>query len=185
LLFFTADGNVTENPSADGDRVWIDKNILPDMNGGFNLDVDYKGFFLTTQWVYVLGVDRFDNDYADLVDPTSIGQFTSSTDILRAWQQPGDVTDIPSWTSNNINTFGSDRFLRSADFLRLRFASFGYGFSKKALEGTGLNKVRLFINGENLFTFSEWRGFDPETRSNGSRVYPTPKTIAFGLELGF
>ncbi|RZN82225.1 MAG: SusC/RagA family TonB-linked outer membrane protein [Winogradskyella sp.] len=186
LLYLDANGNTTENPNADTDRVWIGKNIVPDWNGSFNLDLDYKGFFLTTQWNYVLGVDRFDNDYADLVDPTAVGQFNLSTDILRAWQQPGDITDQPRFNASNLNSFpNSDRFLRSADYLRLRFASFGYSFSQDVLENTGLTNARVFLNGENLLTFTEWRGFDPETRSNGSRQYPTPKTISFGLELGF
>lgn len=186
LLYQDSNGNATENPNADTDRQWIGKNIIPDWNGSLNLNIDYKGFFLTTQWNYVLGVDRFDNDYNDLVDISGLSQFNLSTDILRAWTQPGDVTDIPSNTASNLFTFGnSDRFLRSADFMRLRFASFGYSFSESALENTGISTARVFLNGENLFTFSEWRGFDPETRSNGSRAYPTPRTISFGLELGF
>ena len=186
LLYYTANGNVTENPDADGDRVWLDKNIIPEWNGSFNLDIDYKGFFLTTQWNYVIGVDRFDNDYANLIDPSDTGQFNLSSDLFRAWQQPGDMTDIPSLTASNLFSFGdSDRFLRDASFLRLRFASIGYNFPAKSLEGTGFENVRIFVNGENVLTFSEWRGFDPETRSNGSRVYPTPRTISVGFELGF
>ncbi|MBT8325731.1 MAG: SusC/RagA family TonB-linked outer membrane protein [Winogradskyella sp.] len=186
LLFLTADGNLTESPDANGDRVWLDKNIFPDWNGGFNLDVDYKGFFLTTQWNYVIGVDRFDGDYADALDADDLGQFTATNDILRAWQQPGDVTDVPSWTATNRNSFGNGtRFLTSADFLRLRFASLGYSFPSKFLENTGLTNARVFFNAENLITFSEWRGFDPENRSNGQRIYPTPKTLSVGFELGF
>lgn len=186
LLYLTAEGDVTENPDADTDRVWLDKSLIPDWNGAFTLDMDYKGFFLTTQWNYVVGVDRFDNDYAGLIDPTNVGQFNFSTDILRAWSQPGDVTDIPRPNAANLNSFGnSDRFLRSADFLRLRFASFGYSFPAKYLEGSGFSSARVFFNGENILTFSEWRGFDPETRSNTSRQYPTPKTFSIGFELGF
>ncbi|WP_411767399.1 SusC/RagA family TonB-linked outer membrane protein [Winogradskyella sp. A3E31] len=182
LLYKTADGNLTENPSADTDRVWLDKNIYPDWSGSLNLNIDYKGFFLTTQWNYVIGVDRFDNDYASLINQQNIGQFRHSTDVLREWTQPGDITDIPSPNANNLN-FGSTRFLRSADFVRLRFASFGYAFTPTQLEGSGLTNLRLFVNGENLFTFSEWRGWDADSRA-GSRSFPTPRTISFGLELG-
>jgi len=186
LLYADSNGNATETPNADTDRQWIGKNIIPDWNGSINLNIDYKGFFLTTQWNYVLGVDRFDNDYGDLVDISALSQFNLSTDILRAWSQPGDVTDIPSYTASNLFSFGnSDRFLRDASYMRLRFASLGYSFSDSILEGTGFTTARVFLNGENLFTFSEWRGFDPETRSNGSRQYPTPRTISFGVELGF
>ncbi|MDT0559095.1 SusC/RagA family TonB-linked outer membrane protein [Ichthyenterobacterium sp. W332] len=187
LLYLTANGNVTENPDADNDRVWLGKNIIPDWNGSFDVNLDYKGFFLTTQFNYVTGVDRFDNDYGgDLVDQNSVGQFNLSSDLFREWTTPGQVTDIPSPNAANLNSFGnSDRFLRDASFLRLRFASFGYSFPEKYLENTGLTNARVFLNGENLFTWSEWRGFDPETRSNGSRVYPTPRTISVGVELGF
>ncbi len=185
LLYLTADGNVTENPNADTDRVWLGKNILPDWTGSFNINIDYKNFFLTTQFNYVVGVDRLDNDYATLIDEDDIGQFNFSSDILRAWSQPGDITDIPSPTAANRNSFESDRFLRSADYLRLRFASIGYNFPAKYLENTGLTNARIFVNGENLFTWTEWRGFDAEARNNGQRIYPTPRTISVGFELGF
>lgn len=185
LLFLTADGDVTEQPNADTDRVWLGKNIFPDWNGSFNTNIDYKGFFLTTQWNFVLGVDRFDNDYASVMGPDNVGQFNASADILRAWQQPGDITDVPSWTASNRNSFASTRFLRSADYLRLRFASFGYNVPQRFLENTGFTKASIFLNGENLVTFTEWRGFDAETQSNGSRLYPTPRTISIGFELGF
>ena len=187
LLYLDANGNVTENPDQDGDRVWLNKNIIPDWNGSFSVNLDYKGFFLTTQFNYVLGVDRFDNDYGgDLIDQNSVGQFNLSSDLFREWTQPGDVTDIPSPNASNLNSFGdSDRFLRDASFLRLRFASFGYTFPEKFLENTGFTNARIYVNGENLFTWSEWRGYDPESRSNGSRIYPTPRTISVGVELGF
>jgi TonB-linked SusC/RagA family outer membrane protein len=185
LLYLTADGDVTENPNADTDRVWTGQNALPDWNGGFTLNADYKGFFFTTQWNYVIGADRFDGDYEGFVNQNNVGQFNFSNDITREWTQPGDITDIPSPSAANLNSFDSNRFLRSADFLRLRFATIGYNFPKKFLEGTGFSNVRIFLNGENIITFSEWRGFDPEARTNTSRQYPTPKTYSVGFELGF
>lgn len=185
LLFLTADGDVTENPNADTDRVWLDKNIYPDFNGSFGFKLDYKGFFLETNWTYTIGVDRFDNDLAGFQNPDNIDQFTKSTDILRAWTPDNRVTDIPAFDAFNRNSFGSDRYLRSADYVRLRFASIGYNFPKRFLEGTGFTNLRIFGNGENLFTFSEWRGFDPEALSNTSRIYPTQRTLSVGFELGF
>lgn len=191
LLYLDANGNTTENPDQVNDRVWLNSNALPDWTGSFNLDMDYKGFFLTTQWAYSVGVDRLDNDYGILLNQDNVGQFNLSADVFREWTQPGDITDVPSPNAANRNSFASDRFLAGADFLRLRFASFGYNFSQKMLEGSPFDKVSVFVNGENIITFTEWRGFDPETRSitNGggttSRQYPTPKTISFGLQLGF
>ncbi|QSS97755.1 SusC/RagA family TonB-linked outer membrane protein [Psychroflexus sp. ALD_RP9] len=190
LLYYTADGNLTEEPNADTDRVWLDKNIIPLANGSFGFNVDYKGFFLQTQFNYVLGVDRFDFDLSGFQDPTSIGQFRSSRDLQRAWTPDNRVTDIPRLRAENLTLLGADestRFIRQSDFLRLRFASFGYSIPKDVLEktNTGISNVRLFVNGENLFTLSEWRGFDAEAQSNTGRLYPTPRTVSLGFEIGF
>jgi TonB-linked SusC/RagA family outer membrane protein len=185
LLFFTADGNVTENPNADTDRVWLDKNIFPDWQGSFGFNMDYKGFFLTTQFNYVTGVDRFDNDLAGFQNPDNIGQFRSSRDLFRAWTPDNRVTDIPSYDAFNRAAFGSDRFLREADYVRLRFASIGYNFPRKFVEKAGISRLRVFGNAENLFTWTKWRGFDAEAQDNTSRLYPTPRTLSVGFELGF
>jgi TonB-linked SusC/RagA family outer membrane protein len=192
LLYYTADGNVTETPDPDADAVWLDKNPLPEFQGSFKFEIEYKNFFLTTLWAYQLGVDRIDTDYSIFVNQDNVGQFNLSTDVLREWRQPGDVTDIPSPSAANRNSFASDRFMRNSDFLRLRFASLGYNFPRKVLEKTGLTNAQIFINGENFITFTEWRGFDPETRNvnfgtggSTSRGYPTPAIFSVGLNIGF
>ncbi|CAL67869.1 SusC/RagA family TonB-linked outer membrane protein [Christiangramia forsetii] len=183
-LFYTADGEVTENPNADTDRVWLDKNIYPDFTGSFGLNMDYKGFFLQTQFNYVIGVDRYDFDLSGFQDPTSIGQFRSSNDLQRAWTPDNRVTDIPALRATNIGVYESTRYLVDADYLRVRFATIGYSLPKTSLDQMGLTALRVFLQGENLATFSEWRGFDAEAQDNTSRIYPTPRTISLGLEIG-
>jgi TonB-linked SusC/RagA family outer membrane protein len=183
LMYLDRNGDLTENPDADLDRAWIDKNIFPDFNGGFGFDLDYKNFFMTTQWNYTIGVDRFDNDLAGFQNPDNVGQFRTSTDLLRAWTPDNRVTDIPSNTAANRNTFTSNRYVTDASFLRLRFAQIGYNVPKEYLIGTGLTGARIFANGENLLTFTKWRGFDPEQLNNTGRIYPTPSTFSFGLEV--
>ncbi len=184
LLFLTADGDVTENPNADTDRVWLDKNIFPDYNGGFGLNMSYGGFFLNTQFNYVMGVDRYDFDLAGFQSPNNIAQFRNSRDIARAWTPDNRVTDIPALRATNLSAVGSDQYLRNADFLRLRFASFGYAVPADVIENIGISSLRVFANGENLFTLSEWRGFDAEALNNTSRIYPTPRIISVGVEFG-
>ncbi|MGV6845605.1 MAG: SusC/RagA family TonB-linked outer membrane protein [Lutibacter sp.] len=184
LLYYKADGSLTENPNVDTDRVWLDKNIYPDYTGSFGFNASYKGFFFDTQFNYVLGVDRYDYDLADAQDPTSVGQFRSSTDLLRAWTPTNQVTDIPSLTATNLN-FDGTRYLRDASYLRLRFVNFGYNVPSKFLKGTGFTKLKVFANAENLITITKWRGFDAEAQDNTSRIYPTPKIVSFGVEVGF
>jgi TonB-linked SusC/RagA family outer membrane protein len=185
LLFLTADGDVTENPNADTDRVWLGKNIFPTWQGSFGFNMDFKGFFLTTQFNYVTGVDRFDNDLAGFQNPDNVGQFRSTRDLLRAWTPDNRVTDIPSYDAFNRAAFASDRFLREADYVRLRFLQLGYNFPQRFIEKTGFSRLRVFGNAENLVTWTKWRGFDAEAQDNTSRLYPTPRIMSIGVELGF
>jgi TonB-linked SusC/RagA family outer membrane protein len=189
LLFLDGAGNFTENPSPDtnedGDRVYTGKNIYPDYFGSFGFNFGYKGFYFETQFNYTIGVYRFDNDYADLMDPTFIGQFRVSRDILRAWENEGDVTDVPSLFATNLALDGnSDRFLQSADYVRLRFVRLGYNFPSNLLID-GIERLSIYANAENMITWSGWRGYDPESAVNGVRRYPTPRIISVGLDLQF
>ncbi|MDB9874468.1 hypothetical protein OAC97_04345, partial [Flavobacteriaceae bacterium] len=69
--------------------------------------------------------------------------------------------------------------------LRLRFIQFGYNIPKVILDKTGFSHIRAFVSGENLITFSKWRGFDAERIDVAQNGYPTPKTFSIGLEFGF
>ena len=184
LLYLTEGGEATENPNVDTDRVWLDKNIYPDFQGSFGLSADYKGFYVSARFNYTLGVDRYDYDLQGFQDPNAIGQFRHSRDLLRAWTPTNRETDIPSLSANNLNLDGT-RYLRNSDYLRLRFVSVGYNVPKKYMETIKLRTGRVFVTGENLLTFTEWRGFDAESINSTANRYPTPSTISFGVELGF
>jgi len=185
LLFLDAAGNITENPSPDRDRVYTGKNIYPDFFGSFGANMNFKGAYLEFQFNYAAGIYRFDYDYEDVIDPTTIGQFRLSRDINRAWENEGDITDIPSLTATNLALDDdSDRFLQNADYLRLRFIRAGYEFPERMLTA-GISKLRVYALAENLLTFTGWRGYDVETLVVGSRRYPTPKIVSLGLEIEF
>ena len=185
LLFLTADGDVTENPNADTDRVWLGQNLIPKWQGSFGFNMDFKGFFLTTQFNYVTGVDRIDFDLSGFQNPDNIGQFRNTRDLFRAWTPDNRETDIPSYDAFNRAAFTSDRYLTEADYVRLRFLQLGYNFPQRFIEKTGFSRLRIFGNAENLFTWTKWRGFDAEAQDNTSRIYPTPRIMSIGVELGF
>ncbi len=186
LLFLDADGNLTENPNPDTDRVASGKNIFPEWQGSFGFDFSHEGFFVNATFTYTEGVDRFDNDYANFINPTNIGQFRLSRDIQRAWTPDNRITDIPALGLTNLALqSNSDRFLRDSDYIRLRNATIGYGLTEKQLKGTGLEGLRFFISGENVFTLTEWRGFDAESTVNTSRRFPTPSIYSLGVEINF
>ena len=148
--------------------------------------MEFKNFFLTTQFNFATGVDRYDFDLEGFLDPTSIGQFRHSRDILDAWSQPGDITSIPSLTATNLaDDDFSDRFIVDASYVRLRFVQFGYNVPQKHIEKLGLSYLRAFASAENIVTFTKWKGFDAEGFGSFQAGYPTPKIVSLGLELGF
>ena len=187
LLFLDKDGNPTENPDPAADRVYTGKSSLPVYQGGFGFNADYKGFFLSSQFSFVADIYRFDYDLSGVQDPNNIGVYNVSTDLLNAWTPDNRITDIPSLTANNLSIDGnSDRYIRDASYVRLRYVSLGYDVPKKLLENTFLKAVKGFVQAENLMTWSKWRGWDAESpRGNDQYQYPTPKIISVGLQVEF
>ena len=187
LLYLNIDGDLTEAPDFDRDAVWTGENNVPEFLGSFGFDLDYKAFFLTTQFNYATGISRYDFDYAGYIDRNDIGDFNLSKDLLRSWTPDNRITDIPSLDATNlsvINDGDTDRFIKESDYLRLRFIQLGYNVPKDVLKKSGITRVRIFGNAENLFTWSKFRGYDPSARS-GNREYPTPRILSIGLEIGF
>jgi TonB-dependent starch-binding outer membrane protein SusC len=186
LLFLNQAGQLTETPSAD-DRRSTGKNLFPVYQGGFGFDFTYKGFFATTQFAFVKDIWRYDFDLSNLVSRDGIANFPQAVDMLNAWTPDNRITDVPSLNFVNVGaTDLSDRWLRDASYLRLRFATVGYNVPSKYLDKTFLTSVRVFAQGENFLTWTKWRGFDPESNAASTfGGYPTPKIVSFGLDLSF
>ncbi|AKK72848.1 hypothetical protein OK18_09630 [Chryseobacterium gallinarum] len=186
LLFYDINGNLTENPK-ESDRVQTGKNYLPEFQGGFGFDVNYKGMFASATFTYVAKIWRYDFDYASLMDPTSLGTFNASKDLLNAWTPDNTNTAVPSLTAANLALDAqSDRFIVDASYLRLRNVQLGYTFPASALRGTFITGLSVFVQGENLVTFSKWRGWDPESnRAADQYQYPTPRIFTLGLDVKF
>lgn len=186
LWFMDKDGNPTEAPT-DADRRYTGKSSIPVYQGGFGFDVDYKGFFVTTQFSYALKAYRFDYDLLGFQDPSDITIFNKSTDLYNAWTPTNRNTDIPSLTAENFSyQSNSDRYIKDASYVRLRYITLGYNFPAKNLAPLRLSSLRVYAQAENLLTWTKWRGFDAESnRPNDQSQYPTPKTFSFGVEVQF
>ena len=189
-LFYTKDGGLTET-IRDEDRVNTGKSIYPVWQGGFGFNAMYKGFELSTQWSYFADVWRNNLDYAELEETSLVADGSNRVaTAANAWQNPGDVTSVPRIGNaygavDYINS--TDRYLEDASFLRLRNITFGYTFSQELLEKLPVTGIRLYVQGENLITFSSWRGWDAEGgfRSTDRGNYPTPKIYTFGAVINF
>ncbi len=188
-LFYTAEGDLTEQ-LVDSDRVYVDKSSVPFWQGGFGVNVNWKGFGLTTQFVWFGDHYRNNLDIADLEGNPSITGTNSAASLLRAWSQPGDITDIPRINGpiGTIDMFNqTDRFIENASYLRLRNVTLGYTFNKDQLDKSPFTSARIFAQAENPLTFTSFRAFDPEGAfgTTNNSQFPTPIIITFGVNVNF
>jgi len=175
----------------DGDIDSEDKtNIgdgIPDMTFGLNLSVDYKGFDLT--------VNAFGSVGADILQSYrnhSNKQSNYSSDVLNRWTGEGTSNRYPRVTETNINWQFSDLYIHDADYLRISNITLGYDLAS-LLNKKNLSQIRIFVQGQNLFTFTKYDGMDPEVGygPNGWDAgvdlgyYPRPKTVLVGASLKF
>jgi hypothetical protein len=119
------------------------------------------------------------------------GNFGSSLhpDILNAWRQPGDITDVPRMENgnNNIRT-QSSRFLTDASFLSFRNINFGYNFGKNVVKSLGMSGLRVSVTGENLQLWSKRAGLNPQYELNGTpsgNDFNPARFVTLGLNANF
>jgi hypothetical protein len=116
-LFLDINNNETETPNTATDRRWSDKSRLPVYQGSFGFNIDYKGFYLESQFNYILGAHRQDFDLSILENTASIGDFRHSTTVLDFWTPTNTDATFPRLNASNLNTFNgtSDRYLVSTN----------------------------------------------------------------------
>ena len=182
-------GGTTNDPNA-AQRV-IAGNPFPEWIGGLTNTVRYKDFdfSFTLQGEFGASIynggGRFQSANADFFDNQSVDQ-------LRRWQNPGDITDVPEARLFGGNgTAHSTRYLQDGDFIRLRNITLGYSLPQDVLTKIGFSNVRVYVSGFNLLTFTDFDGYDPESRSDAGGVgqvfysAPAAKTVSMGLNLTF
>ena len=185
-----ADGNVTGRETtkeySEATRYYIDdKTSLPKYTGGITADLSYKNFDFSTLVYFSLGSYQYDSQYASLMSGMERND-QGHPDLVNRWQQPGDVTDVPLLlnTSNDFNAT-STRFLYKNDWGRVKSLSLGYTFDDEVNTRLKTQSIRVFLQGDNLFTLSSKDGIDPEQTLSGltgSRSYQL-KTISLGLNI--
>ncbi|MCV9385229.1 SusC/RagA family TonB-linked outer membrane protein [Reichenbachiella ulvae] len=179
-------GKQVTSEYSDAERIRMG-TALPDFFGGINYSVNYKGIDLSFYFYYSLGGKVYNLDYAaNMHDGTQPGS-NLAADALNAWTPNNRFTDVPRYVTNNTDQGEqlSSRFLEDASYLRLKNITLAYSFPELACERMHLQGLRLFVSGENLMTFSKFKGFDPEGALNGttnSRI-PGVKVVTAGLKV--
>ena len=161
---------------------------LPDIVGGFNTDLTFGNWDFNALLSFSFGAQVYDSSYSGLMAGFSRPGYQQSPNLEDRWQQPGDQTDVPLLLSaQNDFAAQSTRFLFDNDYVRLRAITLGYSLPTSAVEKMYMKNIRLFLRGDNLFTWQSHKGIDPEQSLAGttnSRSYIL-KTASFGINIEF
>lgn len=209
----SVDGTPIQPEAAPGDIRFVDQNgdgvinsddevyqgsAIPDYEYSLNLSADYKGFDVNVFFQGVGGNKIYNGNDFRLMSMDTGRNYRKAA--LNAWTQDNPNTNIPRAVLGdpNRNNRASTRFLENGDYLRIKTISLGYSLPKKTVDNIGINRLRFFMTGQNLFTFTSYSGLDPEVGASISgqnqsilsrgidlNLYPKTKSFIFGMQLEF
>ena len=183
-LWYTKDGEITTE-YRESDKVMVGKSFSAPWQGGFGTSFGWKGLTLSAQFSWVGDRYMFNNDRFFEESNGLYAAYNQSKRLLYdRWKNPGDITDIPR---HGVTPQMDSRFLENASFLRLKNVMLNYTFPQRLLKRTNFfNTARVYVQGQNLLTFTNFSGLDPESSSNIYKAqYPMSRQFSFGLEVSF
>ena len=162
---------------------------------GFGNTMSYKGLDLDILLQGVAGNDIYNGGGQYMSASGSNGYDNQTTDQLAAWKKPGDITNVPEarlFYSNGTDP--SSRFISKGSYLRVKAVTLGYNVSSAILRKLKIERFRVYVRAQNLFTITKYKGWDPEVNADyqasninqGVDFYSAPqlKTIVFGINIG-
>ena len=184
------DGEITE------DDLYYVGSALPTLYGGFASEVKWKNFDLNFLFSFVLGrkmVNAFSWQTLESPEGGTNPQF-ANVDMSDFWQKPGDQTKYPAigiYPQGALQYLGAfDSNVENVNYLKLKQLTLGYNVPSKYTKKLYLENVRLFVTGENLLTWTNYSGLDPEvvnvrTGVDLGTVYPLARKWTIGLTVNF
>lgn len=190
-MFYDRNGNLTYNV-VDEDQEIVG-NSFPSVIGGLNNTFSYSGFTLDVFFQYNLGQDAFKQQEGYFLDGTTFRGRGLTSRTLDRWQRPGDMTDMPRLLGTAQSTPGDDDFFFTASdwhvedvgYVRLKSASLSYAIPSSIASQIGLNSARVFVQGVNLITWTNYRGLDPEILNVANAPFPQARQYSAGVSLQF
>ncbi len=200
-------GNRIQPNAAPGDVIYVDVNgdgvidsndvtevgsPLPNLEYGLNIGLTYKAFDLSMFFQGVAGNEILNVSRYELEAANS--GYNISNKLSNAWTPTNTNTDVPRniIVDNNNNYRMSDRYLEKGSYFRLKNIQLGYTLPQILLNRLKVEKLRIYVNADNLFTITDYTGYDPEvipinalTQGVAYDRYPMYKTFTAGLQLTF
>lgn len=162
-------------------------NALPKVSGGFQSDLTWRDLSLSMAFAYSIGNKIYNRDKASLMGVSGANGSTMSKGLLNRWTPENTQTDVPrlEYDQTSYFTSASTRWLVDGSYLRLKTVTLNYNLPKKWIQPAMLKDVSIYVQGENLLTFSKQQGLDPEQALGGVTYwrYPAMKTLSFGINV--
>lgn len=177
-----------DNVIDDADRIVIgDPN--PDVFGNIRSGLTFRNLALNAVFSYSLGGDVY--NYTRSRMESMSGAYNQFRSVLGRWRQEGDVTDMPKATPGDPmgNARFSDRWIEDGSYLRMKSITLSYNLD---VHNPIVQHCTFYLTGENLLTFTKYKGLDPEFAAGVSPLYmgidpcvmPQPRILSLGIKLG-
>ncbi|MBL7473976.1 SusC/RagA family TonB-linked outer membrane protein [Robertkochia sediminum] len=162
-------------------------NPIPDATLGFNLGFNYKNFDFSAYTFGSIGNEIVRNY------ERAIPRVNRLNYVLNRWTGPGSTNTDPRVTTGATSSIlFSDYYVEDGSFIRIQNVQLGYTINPDTMDSVGLDSLRFYVSVNNLYTFTEYRGYDPSA-SSGAPIgggidqgfYPVPRTYLLGLNLKF
>jgi TonB-linked SusC/RagA family outer membrane protein len=173
----------------DGDDREIIGNPHPAVTYGFGTQLGYGSFDLRLFFVGAGGVDIYNADRMQGLDPTY--PFNMYQEVENRWHGEGTSNSIPRMTTQrtNLNHRTSDLFVERGDFVRLKSFTVQYTLPRSLASRAGFSQARIYVTGQNVFTLTSYSGIDPELGYSDGNLqrnvdfaqYPQPRMWTLGL----
>lgn len=176
----------------DSDRHYIG-NPNPDVTLGITLGFDYKGFDFNVTGYGAFG-QQIMQCYRTALLANQYQNYT--TDVFKRWHGQGTTNTYPRLTvGGEANQWISDLYMQQGSFFKIQNVTLGYDINK-VWKSSPFSRLRVYVQAQNLFTFTKYTGCDPEIASNGGTnaswargidvgLYPSARTYLAGVNIGF
>ncbi|WP_316835497.1 SusC/RagA family TonB-linked outer membrane protein [Pedobacter nutrimenti] len=177
-------GNTTSTPDPSLDQTVL-VDLAPEFYGGFQNSFSYKSFQLNFLFSFVKQIAQ--NQRFGLLLPGS-NDYNQLASLLNRWQKPGDISSIQRFTASRSDVkqtlnmvYASDAAWADASYIRLKNVSLSWQLPESWGKSAHLQNCSIFVQGQNLWTFTNYKGLDPETKS--STTLPPLRVITMGLKV--
>ncbi|MFT3739950.1 MAG: TonB-dependent receptor [Breznakibacter sp.] len=171
------------------DRQWMG-SPLPKFQAGLNFSADYKGLDFTMFWASSYGNKVFNAQRFELLR-FDVDNFPADAKPW-TWENPSTEYPRPYASSTDNRRAQTDRFLEDGSYLRLKNLQLGYTLPKVLTGRINASRCRLYVSGQNLWTITKYKGYDPEIVSgdvfgqgNDTGGYPPVRSYNMGLQITF